>query len=145
MNLSGQPAAAVTITRHLQWADTDASGHHHHSIILRWVEEAEAALLHRLRLTDQFGATPRVRYEVDYRSRLWFGDHVEIRLAVRHLGRSSLTYEFDIAGPPGCVASGKLTIVHTKGSSGGSTPWSQATRDAILNPGGSLDASTATP
>jgi acyl-CoA thioesterase FadM len=56
---------SVVITRRLQWQDTDASGHQHHSVVLRWVEEAEAVLLDELGLTGLLGHTPRVRYEVN--------------------------------------------------------------------------------
>jgi len=37
--------ARVVIERRVEWPDTDADGHQHHSVVMRWVEEAEAALL----------------------------------------------------------------------------------------------------
>jgi acyl-CoA thioesterase FadM len=72
-----------------------------------------------------------VRYEANYRSRVWFTDPVEIRLAVAGLGRSSATLSFEIHGPAGLVADGKMTIVHTASSSETSAPWPEATRAAL--------------
>ncbi len=40
--------ASVVIERRVEWPDTDAAGHQPHSVVMRWVEEAEAALLERL-------------------------------------------------------------------------------------------------
>lgn len=131
MNGNGNSTPAAKITRYLQWPDTDASGHQHHSVIMRWAEEAEAALLGELGLSGQFGQTPRVRYHVDYHARLWFGDRVEVEIAVSRIGRSSLTYQFQANGPRGVAADGEMTIVHTETSSGGSAPWPQAVREAL--------------
>ncbi len=43
--------ASVVIERRVEWPDTDAAGHQHHSVVMRWVEEAEAALLEPLGLS----------------------------------------------------------------------------------------------
>lgn len=138
MSCDGRRFVAATITRQVQWPDTDASGHQHHSVVMRWVEEAEAALLGELGQADQFGHTPRVRYQVDYHARLWFGDHVEVELAVTRVGRSSLAYRFQVHGPQGCAAEGEMTIVHTGTSSGGSVPWPEAVRATLAGEDGRL-------
>src|SRR5690606_35087854 len=44
--------AGVTIGRTVEWQDTDAAGHYHHSAVIRWVEAAETALHERLGLTE---------------------------------------------------------------------------------------------
>ena len=36
--------AAVLVQRRVEWPDTDAAGHYHHSTVVRWVEAAEAVL-----------------------------------------------------------------------------------------------------
>lgn len=114
---------AVTVERRLEWHDTDAAGHHHHSVILRWAEDAEAELLRRLRIDWLFGRTPRVHYEVDYRARLWFGDRASIRLWVAEVGRTSLTFRFEVTGPAGIVAEGSVVCVHALPDDAGATPW----------------------
>jgi acyl-CoA thioester hydrolase len=120
----------IVIERVVDWQDTDAAGHYHHSTVVRWVEAAEAALLDRIGLRWLFGRIPRVRYEVDYLDRLWFGDTAAIEFTVGALGRSSVRYDFAITripaepGPaPAIAARGALTAVHAPEATGGSRPW----------------------
>jgi len=127
--------ASVVIERRVQWPDTDAAGHQHHSVVLRWVEEAELALLDGLGLADLFGRTPRVNYRADYRARLWLGQRVDITLAVARIGTSSLTYQYDVDSDKKSVASGEITIVHTGSNATGAQPWPEAIR-AVLGGGG---------
>jgi acyl-CoA thioesterase FadM len=128
-------SASVNIERRVEWADTDASGHHHHSAIQRWVEAAEAVLLERLGQTPLFGRTPRVRYEVDYRARLWFGDLVRIELAVAEIGTSSLRYRFQVTRGEEVAATGFMTIVHTGDASSGAVPWAAEARRILTSAG----------
>lgn len=123
---------SIVICRRLQWLDTDASGHHHHAVIIRWVEEAEAALLDSIGQIGLFGRVPRVHYEVDYKRRLWFQDEVRIRLAVEAVGRASLTYGFDVRADGGVAADGRMVVVNTGGGDGGAAPWPDSTRSALV-------------
>jgi YbgC/YbaW family acyl-CoA thioester hydrolase len=100
----GSPPAA-SVTRRVEWVDTDAAGRFHHSTVIRWVEDAEAELLESLGVLDLFGAVPRVRYEVDYRSPVFFRDLVRTTLRVSALGRTSVRYEFEVH----CVNAGVAT------------------------------------
>jgi len=121
----------IVIQRPVDWQDTDAAGHYHHSAVIRWVEAAEAALLAELGLRWLFGRIPRVRYEVDYADRLWFGDTASIELSVGKVGTSSIRYDFVItripasappaAAPPTVAVRGALTAVHTPDA--GAQPW----------------------
>ncbi|MFJ9369994.1 acyl-CoA thioesterase [Nocardia sp. NPDC101769] len=124
----------IVVDRVVDWQDTDAAGHYHHSTVVRWVEAAEAALLESLGLRGLFGSIPRVRYEVDYLERLWFGDTASIDLTVSAVGRSSVRYEFVIRRipaesralapePPAIAARGALTAVYAPEAMGGSQPW----------------------
>ena len=54
------PYAMATIRRRVEWGDTDASGHHHNSAMLRRVEAREAVLFHDLGLDGYFPSAPRV-------------------------------------------------------------------------------------
>ncbi|MGW4774369.1 acyl-CoA thioesterase [Nocardia sp. NPDC004278] len=122
----------IVIQRPVDWQDTDAAGHYHHSAVIRWVEAAEAALLEQLGLRWLFGRIPRVRYEVDYADRLWFGDTASIGLSVGKVGTSSIRYDFVItripasASPaaeasPTVAVRGALTAVHAPDA--GAQPW----------------------
>lgn len=132
----------ASVTRVVDWCDTDAAGHYHHSSVIRWVEAAESELHTRLGLLDLFGVVPRVRYEVDYLDRLWFRDEVTTSLWVEKVGGSSLVYAFEVEGPRGPAARGRMVCVNVgsrsgQGPDGGegppSVPWSDEVRAALTS------------
>lgn len=114
---------SVVVEREVEWPDTDAAGHYHHSSVIRWVEAAESALHTALGLSDLFGTVPRVRYEVDYLDRLWFRDTVQIEIRVAAVGRSSLTYEFEVCRDGTSAARGRMVCVNSDPAGAGSEPW----------------------
>ncbi|WP_329064121.1 acyl-CoA thioesterase [Amycolatopsis sp. NBC_01480] len=124
------PLGAV-VERRVEWSDTDASGHHHNTAIIRWTEAAEAELLRRHNLERLWGRSPRVRHEINYLGRLWFGQSITIRLRVAALGRTSLTYEFELAGPTGVAATGLVVVAHAAPGDPSSTPWPEDVRAAF--------------
>jgi acyl-CoA thioester hydrolase len=119
----------------MEWQDTDAAGHHHHSAVIRWVESAETVLYERLDLTALMGVVPRVRYEVDFVDRLFYRDLVEIEFSVAEVGRTSATFAFDIRGPRGPAARGRMVVVHVSAAGEGAAPWPDATRTTLLTAG----------
>ncbi|MBV2155885.1 AMP-binding protein [Kitasatospora sp. SUK 42] len=127
--------ASVAIERRVEWSDTDAAGHYHFSAVQRWAEAAEATLLRRLGLADLFGRIPRVHFEADYRERLWFGDVVRTELRVVRVGGSSLHYAFEVHGPQGLAASGRMSVVHAAPRAGGAEPWPTPVRQALTEAG----------
>ncbi|MGH8867263.1 MAG: acyl-CoA thioesterase [Actinomycetes bacterium] len=126
--------AGVVIERRVAWAETDASGHFHHSAVIRWVEEAEAVLQQRLGLR-LFGRLPRVHYEVDYLDRLWFDDRIEVGLDVAEVGRSSVRFAFEVRRDGTTAARGVMVAVHAASPSEGSAPWPDDVRAALLESG----------
>ncbi|WSP95404.1 acyl-CoA thioesterase [Streptomyces sp. NBC_01233] len=123
---------SVVVERRVEWTDTDAAGHYHHSTVVRWVEAAEAVLLHRLGLSHLFGSTPRVHFEADYRARLWFGDAVRTELQVTKVGSASLHYAFTVRGEQGVeAATGRMVIAHSASHATGSTPWPADVRERL--------------
>lgn len=127
--------ASIEIERRVEWPDTDAAGHHHHSAVVRWMESAEGALLRALDRPDLFGVVPRVHYEVDYRARLYFGQLIRITIAVAEVGRSSLTYVFTVRVGDEIAAEGRVVVVHTGAGSAGSEPWDDDIRAKFLGAG----------
>ena len=95
---AGAAGATGTHRARVEWMDTDAAGHHHNTAINRWVESAEASLMRERGLAGYFGAAPRVRHEVDYESRLWFGQEVSATVVVERIGISSLTFGYEVWG-----------------------------------------------
>jgi acyl-CoA thioesterase FadM len=127
--------AGIVVQRRVEWPDTDAAGHYHHSTVIRWVEAAEAVLHDRLGLLDLFGAVPRVRYEVDYLARLWFRDLVDVSLRVQDVGRSSLRYAFEVRRGDEVAARGAMVVVSSDPDVGGTTPWPDDVRATLLGAG----------
>lgn len=112
------PPAQITVTRPLEWMDTDAAGIWHHSTAIRFLEHAELELHRRIGIVDlTFGVTPRVRLEIDFRRPVLFGDDVQTTLAVARVGRTSITYDFALDGPRGRYAEGKMIAVLIDGDS----------------------------
>ena len=126
---------SVAVERRVEWSDTDAAGHYHFSSVLRWAEAAEAVLLRRLGLGGLFGSIPRVHFEADYLERLWFGDTVRIELRVEKVGTSSLHYAFDVHGPHGLAATGRMSVVHSAATAKGTAPWPDDTRRVLCEAG----------
>jgi acyl-CoA thioester hydrolase len=121
----------VTIRRRIHWFDTDTSTKEHNSAPLRWMEEAEAELLHELGLVKElYGSLPRVHVEMDYRFPVRFWDEVEVMVAIDDLGRSSITYRFEVRRDGEVAVEGKVTAVHID-SSGKATPFSDEHRRVL--------------
>ncbi len=67
--------------------DTDAAGICHHSTAIRFIGHAELVVHQHLGVVDMtFGATPRVRFEIDFSSPVRFGDDVATTIAVATVG-----------------------------------------------------------
>ena len=139
----GVPAghATVLVQRRVEWPDTDAAGHYHHSTVVRWVEAAEAVLYERLGLLELFGRIPRVHYEVEYGARLWFGDLVEMAIGVAELGRTSINYDFEVRRGEIVAAVGTMVAVSSDPSDGVDRPVA-GRRPSVLHDIGSPAAET---
>lgn len=125
-------ANSITIRRRVQWIDTDAAGIWHHSVVVRWAEEAEAELHRSLGVSDQtFGATPRVQTHWDFETSVRFDDLVDISLTISALGNSSVTYAIDITRDSTPVASGQIVAVFIDRDTGGKRVWPDDLREAM--------------
>jgi acyl-CoA thioester hydrolase len=76
-----------------------------------------------------------VRYEVDYRARLWFGDLVDIEVAVAEVGRTSVRYAFEVRRGVDVAATGALVAVHSDPAADGVQPWPSEARTALTTAG----------
>jgi acyl-CoA thioester hydrolase len=125
---------SITIHRRVQWIDTDAAGIWHHSVVIRWQEEAEAELHRELGIRDRtFGATPRVRTEFSFAKAVRFDDLVDISLTVIGLGDTSITYDLEVLHGSDEVASGRIVTVFIDTETGCKRPWPDEMR-AVLAP-----------
>ena len=127
----------VAIRRQVEWAQTDAAGHHHWTAVLHWAEQAETALHEQLGVAGRiWGREPRVHVSVDFTARLYFRDEVEIALWVERLGTTSASYAFTVTtvATGEQAARGTLVTAYVDLDSGRAAPWPVDLR-AVLSPG----------
>jgi acyl-CoA thioester hydrolase len=117
------------------WFDTDASTKYHNTAPLRLMEEAEAALLDGVGLVKEvYGWLPRAHVTVDYRRPVRFWDEVEVSVRVREVGRSSITYGFEIRRGGESCADGSVVAVLID-EDGSPRPWPEDWRRRLLDAG----------
>jgi acyl-CoA thioester hydrolase len=93
------------------WVDTDAGGRIHFTAAFRWAEAAETALMRRLGMLEEWGDYPRRSVEAEYLKVLVFEDEIETRLRVENVGRTSITYAWEIRrGSELCVRGGHTVV-----------------------------------
>jgi len=110
-----------TLTRRVEFSETDMAGIMHFSNFFRYMEAAEHAFLRSLGLSvDLRGVAPglclpRVHAACDYRAPLRFEDEVEVHLVVARKTTRSLEYHFRFRRRAGkrseAVARGSFTVV----------------------------------
>ena len=129
----------ASVRRRVEWADTDASGHYHYATALRLFEAAESDLLDRLGLLgDVYGRLPRAHVSFDYRRVLWFRDTVEATVSVSELGRTSVTYGFEVVrGGERCVGGRVVAVLVDE--SGSPVPWPERYRELLASGDAGLD------
>lgn len=99
------------------WVDTDAGGRIHFTAAFRWAEVAETGLLRSLELLPRWTDYPRRHVQADFLRVLVFEDEIETRLRVQQVGRTSVTYAWEIVkdGEPCVVGSHTAVLVDGKG------------------------------
>ena len=129
------PKPRTTITRRIQWFDTDASTKYHNTAPLRLMEEAEAALLDELGIVKEvYGFLPRRHVTVEYHRPLRFWDEVEVTVEVIEVGTTSVTYTFKVARDGEVRADGRVVAVHID-DEGQPAPWSNRHRGLLEGSG----------
>lgn len=130
-------ASHATITRYVEWVDTDAAGHQHNSSIMRWVESAEAELFRQLALPEYFPCAPRVQQTINFRSKLWFSQQISATIWVESMGEKSMTFGFEITAAPletkpgGLAANGSFTTAHVAQGALRASPWPENFRSIV--------------
>lgn len=128
--------ARVVVERRVEWMDTDAAGIYHWTTAFRFAESAEAALHTALGIADvTFGATPRVHVEADFERALVFNEVVEVELAVRAVGRTSVDYALVITGSDGPAVAGAIKACFIDRSTRRAVPWPDELRERLSSGG----------
>jgi YbgC/YbaW family acyl-CoA thioester hydrolase len=108
---------AFTISRRVQFSETDMAGVMHFSNYFRWMEETEHAFFRSLGLSivqPHEGGTlswPRVRVSCEYFGPVHFEDEVEMRMVLTDVGEKSATYEMTFSFEGKRVARGRIKMV----------------------------------
>jgi acyl-CoA thioester hydrolase len=107
-----------SITRRVEFGDTDMAGIMHFSNFFRFMEVAESDFLRSLGLSVSWIADgvkwgfPRVSVACDYRTPARFQDVLTVAVALEKLGTKSVSYRFDFSNERGePVALGRMTSV----------------------------------
>jgi len=127
-------SSEFSITREVEFAETDMAGIMHFTHFYRWMEVCEHEFLRSLGLSVdmKFGENrigwPRVKTSCRFKRPLRFEDKVELRLSVREVRDRSIVYVVGFwkeeNGESIRAASGETVAacVHFDPSSGGMTP-----------------------
>ena len=123
---------AVEHTERLRvtWVDTDAGGRIHFSNAFRWAEQAETGLRRKLGILTDWGDYPRKHVEAQFHEVLRFEDEIDVRIAPERLGRTSITWRFEITREGELCVEGRLVVVHV-GDDGRPAPLTAEERAAL--------------
>jgi len=132
---SERSPASILVQRRIEWPGTDASGHWHNTAAFRLIEVAETALLERIGLLDEiYGRLPRVHITADFQRLLMFRDLLDCHIVVAHIGRTSITYHFEIRRDDEvCVTAEVVATLLTQ--DGQPTEWLETHRDRLMGAG----------
>jgi acyl-CoA thioesterase FadM len=92
--------------------DTDAGGRIHFTAAFRWAEAAETALRRELGILRGWGDTPRRHVEADFLRVLRFEDEVEVRIRAATLGRTSITWAWEVSRDGELCVTGSHVVVN---------------------------------
>ncbi len=103
--------------RRVEFRDTDMAGIVHFSVFFAYMEESEHEFLRSIGLgvfSERDGVTiswPRVAASCNYRAAIRFEDEIEVQVALKRIGSTSLTYDHQILRQSELVADGSVTAV----------------------------------
>lgn len=106
-----------SISRTVEFAETDMAGIMHFANFFYWMEACETALYRSLGLPlisfvpGQITGWPRVNVSCSYRAPLRFNDTVEVKLFIKKLGTRSVVYGFQFRKAGELCAEGEVTAV----------------------------------
>lgn len=115
-------------------ADTDAGGRVHFPRVMEFAERAEHNFLRGrglVVLDREEGGWPRARVVCDYLLPLFFGEVLEVFIGVTALGRTSVTWGFEVVKETGEVAARGEVVTVRVDIFGKPVPLSEEERGAL--------------
>jgi YbgC/YbaW family acyl-CoA thioester hydrolase len=110
-------ADPFSITRRIQFAETDLAGVLHFSNYFRLMEEVEHAFWRSIGMTVYHGdgqqtvSWPRVAVACEYFAPARFEDELELRFWIVNVGRRSIEFEIEFLRETERIALGRITAV----------------------------------
>jgi YbgC/YbaW family acyl-CoA thioester hydrolase len=114
-----------TVTRRVEFAETDMAGIVHFSQFFRWMESVEHEFFRRhgmsihTRVGDKTYGWPRVSCSFDFKRPLTFEDEITVELDLVKIGNSSLGFRCRVRKVGELCAEGSSTSVCVEEASGG--------------------------
>lgn len=124
--VTGEPVSCVAVARlgvlsvdahhtekiRVGWPDVDASGFMGVDAGLRYAEAAETGLRRRLGILADWADYPRRAVEADVRALPRFDDELEVRLRLDAIGKTSITWTWQIVRADELCIQGRHVVVH---------------------------------
>ncbi len=114
-----------SLTRQVEFHETDMAGIMHFANFFYWMEACETAFYRTLGLPlisfvpGQVVGWPRVNVSCHYHAPLRFNDSVEVKLFVKRLGSRSIIFLFQFRKDGALMAQGEVTAVCVTGDTTG--------------------------
>lgn len=114
-----------SITRRVEFGDTDMAGIMHFANFFRFMEAAETAFLRARGLSVSWDETgerlgfPRVSAACDFTSPAKFEDVLAVAVTIERIGGRSVSYRFDFTRDSAAIAVGHITCVYCRKTAGG--------------------------
>ena len=100
---------AFTLGIEVRFRDCDPMGHVNNAVYLTYLEQARFAHWREIwgmnfeRLPEGTPGVILAHADIDYRRPAKYGDHLEVRIALASIGRTSFKYEYEIVDQAGRI------------------------------------------
>jgi acyl-CoA thioester hydrolase len=98
----------------VRFRDCDPMGHVNNAVYLTYLEQARFAHWRSLKDFSAGRDIPGVilaRAEIDFRKPARYGDLLEVRIGIAAIGRTSFTYQYEIADAAGDLVAAARTVL----------------------------------
>ncbi len=123
-------AYPILLQHPIRYNDTDRQGHVNNAAFVTYFEVGRTEFSHAVapELLPPGAETILARLEIDYRKELFFPGKVEIAIAVRAIGTSSVRLAQAVFHDGVCAASGTTVLVLADAATSRPRPWSEEQR-----------------
>lgn len=118
----------MTTSNRVFWAETDASGRFHFTAPMRWAENVEHEILGAAGIGPS--GFPRRAVNSSYLRSLRAGDPYTVDLVVERIGKTSISYSYQVLSEDAVCVEGSYTVVHVD-EAGRPTPVPDTVRAAL--------------